>query len=484
MRKRLWVLLFSALPFCLFAQDKWDLRRCVEYAMKNNVTVRQADIQARIAALQVKQAQLNQYPNANLSSNIGLQLGRSIDPTTNQFTTTQLVYNSFGLNGGVEVFNWGHLKNLRIAAGFSAQAALADIEKSANDIALTVATYYLQALAARQQIDIVQIQIGQTLAQLSVTTNKVNAGALPELNLAQTQAQLATDSSNFITAQATYRQDLLALKGALNLDPATPFQIETPPIETVPLEDIMTLQPESVYLIASQSFPQLRANDLRIKMAQTNIQVARSQMYPSISLGYNLGTNFSNSFKGVDFANPQYNGYKSTGLITTINGTNYNVLQPSVSYADVHRNIFNVWNGYGSQMNQNFRQSIGFSINVPIFNNGSYRINYERSKLDLRSYELQKEQSARQLKLDIYTAYNNALTAMEKFNAGRKSVDAAQKAYDFASKRYEVGLLSTIDLITSQNNLLTAKLQELNSQFEYVFRMKLLEFYKGEGLKL
>lgn len=473
------------LPLSTLAQEKWDLRRCVEYAMKNNVTVKQADIQARYSALQLQQAKLNQYPTANLSSGLGMQFGRSIDPTTNQFTTTQLLYQSAQVSGGIDVYNWGRLKNSLQAQKFSAQAALADIEKAANDVALNVATYYLQTLASKEQIGIAEVQVSQTLNRFGFTKARVDAGALPELNLAEVQSQLASDSSNLITAQTSYRQNLLLLKSVLNLDPATPFEIETPPVDRIPLENISDMQPDAVYALAVSQFPQQRSNDLRIKAAETNIKVAKAGMYPSIGFGYSLGTNFSNPVKTIDKSKtPVLLGYEPTGIFANVNGTNYDVIQPKYQLFQYNRNFFQLWNGYGSQISQNFRQSFGFNISVPIFNNGIYKIGYERSKLDLRSAQLQKEQSDLKLKQDIYAAYVNAVSAMQRFNASKKVVEAAQKAYDFSVKRYEVGLLNTLDLIISQNNLLTAKLQQLNNQYDYVFRMKLLEFYKGQGLKL
>ena len=121
---------------------------------------------------------------------------------------------------------------------------------------------------------------------------------------------------------------------------------------------------------------------------------------------------------------------------------------------------------------------------TPIFNNFSGKIGVQTAKLQLKAAQLQKDQGDLTLRQDIYTAYTNAMTALQKFNAGKKSVDAAQKAYDFGTKRFEVGLLSSLDLITLQNNLLRAKITQLTTQFDYVFKMKLLEFYKGRGLKL
>jgi len=141
-------------------------------------------------------------------------------------------------------------------------------------------------------------------------------------------------------------------------------------------------------------------------------------------------------------------------------------------------------NSFSSQISNNLRQNIGLSISVPIFNGGSLRTGYERSKLNINSLELQKQQDDQKLKQDIYQAYNASLIAFEKFNASAKSVSSSEQTYSFANKRFNVGMLSTFDLITSQNNFLRAKLEYTINQFDYVFKMKVLEFYKGQGLKL
>jgi outer membrane protein len=135
-------------------------------------------------------------------------------------------------------------------------------------------------------------------------------------------------------------------------------------------------------------------------------------------------------------------------------------------------------------LNENFRESVGVTLSVPIFNNGQYRINYEQAILNLKNMQLQQEQSDQTLKLNIYTAYSNVINALQKFNAGKHTVESSQKAYDYALKRYDIGLLSTLDLLTNQNNLEKAKIQQVANEYDYVFKMKLLEFYKGQGLKL
>jgi len=137
-----------------------------------------------------------------------------------------------------------------------------------------------------------------------------------------------------------------------------------------------------------------------------------------------------------------------------------------------------------TQLNQNFRQSIGLGLSVPIFNGYSSRTNYEKSKINIQNQKLQKQLDDQSLKQDIYQAYNAAVVALEKYNAGKKSIETAERSYSFAQRRYEVGMMSTFELITSQNNLFRAKLENALNQFDYVFKMKVLEFYKGQGIKL
>ncbi len=473
--RKLLVLLFGIVPTVLIAQtDKWDLRRCVEYAVANNISVKQADVQARIAGLEYKQANLNMYPTANFGTGIGMQFGRSIDPTSNQFTTTQLLYQGYQLQGNATIFNFGRLQHIRKAADFSAQAALTDVARVKNDISLNVATYYLQVLAAGEQINITRVQIEQTTAQYNNTKARVDAGSLPPLNLAEIEAQLASDSANLVTAEVTYKQTLLALKGLLALDAATPFEVATPPLDAIPMESLADLQPEAVYGMAYSTFPQQKANRLRIEAAGHNIKAARAAMFPVIGGNYNLSTTYNNQAQRlVSFTTTM----EPAGTVT-VNGTPYTVYAPNVSNPVFSKT------SYGTQLDQNFQQSVGLNLSIPIFNNGFARINHQRSKLQLQSAELTRTQADIQLKQDIYTAYTNAEGSLRKYIASIKNVEAAQRAYDMARKRYELDLLNTIDLITTQNRLQTAKLQLVSNRLDYVFRMKLLEFYKGQGLKL
>ena len=474
--------LMCYLSFGVVAQDKWDLPRCVEYALANNLSVQQTNLQAQVAEVNQQQSRWSQYPNADFSTNTGLQWGRSIDPTTNQFTSNQLLYQGYSLSAGVTVFNWHRIRNNIVAADLNTDAAKMDVEKIKNDIALTVATYYLQVLLARQQIFIASVQMNQTKNQLQITRKRVDAGSVPELDYATLEGQYATDSSNYISAKATADQNLLQLKQVLNIDAGKYFDIATPPVEQIPVEPILQLQPETVFQIALQNQPAQKANQLRLQSLEAALRSSRASMYPTISVGGTLGTNFSSVDKKV--TSYSVNGFTPNGDVVRLSGAEYLVYTPTVQINQGKKTFGERWDGWGTQINNNFRQSLGFSIAVPINSGGAARFNYQRSKLDLKNAELTKTLADQTLKNDIYKAYYNASAALEKFNASKRTFEITKKTFDIAQKRYDVGLLNTFDLLISQNNMNRAQYDLSAAQFDYVFKMKVLEFYKGQGIKL
>ena len=380
----------------LFAQrasDNWDLRHCIEHAIEFNISIKQADIQARIAALQAKQAKYNLYPSVNGSSGTGVRFGRSIDPTTNAFSTSQFLYQNFGLNAGYQLYNAGRLKNTEAVAKFNAQAALADVAKATNDISFNVATFYLQVVAAKEQVKISELQIAQTQNQYDITRKRVDAGVLPELNLAEVDAQLATDSSNYYTAKGNYEQNLLNLRALLNLDVDVLFGVETPAVDKIPLESLADLQPEAVYQTALQYQPLQKANDFRIKAATKNLLVVKAQQYPTLSLGGNLSSNFSNSFKkttGVSFLG--YSPITGAEPVVNLSSVNYYIQNPIYKVTQGTRGFSELWEGWGTQISNNFGQNVGLSLSVPIFNGFSAKTNYKVAQLDLKAAQLRKDQ--------------------------------------------------------------------------------------------
>lgn len=458
------------------AQEKWNLRTIVEYAMDHNLNIKMSEVQTRLAEITYKQSKLSQYPGANFSGSTSVNSGSNQDPTNFGRITQTYLSAGFQLQTSAQIFNFYSKKNTIAANEWELQAARANVDKLKNDIALTVANAYLQILLAKEQERIAIVQLQQTDAQLTNTKKLVDAGALPPLNALQLEAQLALDSVNYITAKGNIIQGILALKAYMNIDAATPFEVETPPVEAIPVEPIADLQPGYVYSLAVANQPLQRANEFRLKAAEKNIESAKGVMYPSFSAFGSLGSGYNNQAREVTSVIPLPSAPLGN---VNVNGTSYNVFpnQPFFDYSYGKT-------GFTSQLSDNFRQSIGLSMSVPIFSGGSLRSNYERSKLNLNSLQFQKEQDNQQLKQDIYQAYNAAMIALEKYNASQKNVGANEQTFLFAQKRFDVGMLSTFDLITTQNSLLRARLEYTINRFDFVFKMKVLEFYKGQGLKL
>jgi len=464
------------------AQQKWDLKTCVEYAIEHNKGVQLAEVQAKIAAISYKQSQLSILPGLNLSTNGAFNTGNNQDPTTFSRVTENYLSAGMQLQSSTEIFNFYSKRNRIEANKWETMAAVADFSKIKYDIGLSTANAYLQTLLAKDQIKIASVQITQTQSQLNVTRKMIEAGALPELNAIQLEAQLAFDSSNYITAEGNFNQAKLALKSLLGLDAAVAFDIETPPIESIPVESIADLQADFVFQEALKNQPQQIGNSYRIKAAEKNMYAAKASQYPTLSAFGSISSNYL-AFKKRPIYEKEIVGYQSTGLIANVGGgVFYDVQSPILSNGNIDSYFKS--GSLNTQLKDNLRKAIGLSINVPLFNGGIAKANFERSKLSMQSAKLQEEQDNLKLKQDIYQAYTSALTSLQRFNSSKKGVEANQKTYDFASKRFSIGALSTFDLISTQNNLLRSKLEYSINQFDFVFKMKVLEFYKGLGLIL
>lgn len=480
---RITLAIFLLLSGYANGQEKWDLARCVDYALKNNISVRQTDIQSRFSALTYQQSKAAKMPTLNFNSSVGYRLGRSENPTTGVLEDNTLFNLGMQVQSGITIFNWFSQKNTIEANRLTWEADKEQTKKVQNDIALNVAVAYLQILLAREQINLARLQIEQTTAQLTNTRKRVDAGVLPELNAAELEAQLSRDSSAYVTAEAGAAQMLLQMKALLNVDAGAPFDVSTPPVNAIPLLPLAELEPESVYTSAMNFLPQQKVNNLKLQSAGKSVEAAKGAMYPTISAFGGLNAS-AISFRKKPIYNQEFTGYTLSGARADAGGgTYYQVEVPQFQQG----NTVLTYIRSGSlltQLRNNFGQNIGIGVSVPIFNGRAARTAWDRSKLVVQQLELEKESANMQLKQDIYKAYNDATAALQKFNADKKSLQTAEKAYDYAGKRYALNLLSTYDLITSQNNVQRAKVQLLYSQYDYVFKMKLLEFYRGQGLKL
>jgi outer membrane protein len=472
-------LLFLFIPFFLSyvasAQDKWDLKRCVDYAVTNNISVKQADVQARLAKLTLDQSRLSQIPTLTTGVSAGINSGRFQNPTTYVLETQTTFQSGLSLQSGVTLFNGFYLQRTIDANRYAWQAMLANSDKLKNDISLSVANAYLTVLLADQTAQIALLQLHLSQNQLELTHKQVVAGTLPELNAAELESQVAQDSSSYIIDKSNVVQDILQLKAYMDLDASTPFEVDTPPVDQIPIEQLADLQPDAVYALALTHQPLQKMDALQIQSYQQMVRATKGAMFPVVSLYGNLSSYYLNT---PGEAAVPYSFFTDT--VGHVVGSGTPVTNPEPLYKIVDTKA----PGYFSQLNNYFAQAVGVNVSIPILNGGILRTNYAKSKLNLRNQELQRDQDNLTLKNNIYQAYTLAVAALEKFEAQKITLAATQKSYDFAQKRYNVGMSNTIDLLTNQNNYFNARVTLPYDQFDYVFKMKVLEYYKGMGIRL
>jgi len=476
------LLLCFALSVAAQEGPKWDLRRCVEYAMANNVSVKDADINARVSAIILKQSQLQQIPSLGFNLNHGLAFGRSLDRTTNVYTDRSQMFESMVLQSNVNIFNWSSQKNTISANKYGYEADKAAVDKAKNDIGLLVARQYLITLLSLETSEVNQVQLNTTQLQLQNTRKLVDAGSLPELNAAELEAQVARDSATLIQSLAQFEIEKLTLKGLLNLPADTPFDIDTPPVESIPVDNILEQSPSVVYALALKTQPQVKGNNLRLMASEKNYKANKGRLYPTISAFGQLNSQFGSPFKQLTGFNRT--GERPTEAFVKNGATNLPVYTPTGNLVFEGVGLGAIWNGYGSQLKDNFGQTVGIGINVPIFNGWQARSTVERSKLDIERSKLAITRDTLQLKQDVYNAYQQAYGSFQTFVARQKQVKTAERTYELANKRYEVGVMQTIEWLQNQNNLTRARIDKLIAQYDYVFKMKVLEFYKGQGVRL
>lgn len=473
------LLALSTASLHLIAQQTWSLERCVLYARSHNIQINQQALQARLTKLALKQSQLSQIPNLSSSFGYGYNYGRSIDPTSNQFVNTELAFANASASTSVTLFNWFQRRNTIEAQKYTVRANDKILEKMKNDISLNVANAYLQILLNEAQVNATQQQLNLTHNELQNTIRLVEAGSQPESNRADLEAQYARDSSTYITAKNTLLISILQMKALLNLDMDSSFQPEQPDIEKIPLMNLATITPGDLFQEALHNQPQIAADSLLSLSYASQVKAAKGALYPSLSAYAGIGTNFASTFERPIAENTITVPPTDIGTVT-FNGSDYTVksLPRQVSTPIYGKPTF------GSQLSDNLRENIGLSLNIPLFNGWSGRYNVRRAQISLENQKLTNTQDILTLQQDIYQSYANAKAAQDKYYATIQTLKSTQTAYYYAQQRYELGLINSVEYLTNQNNLYQAQINLLLAHYDYIFKMKLLEFYRNLNITL
>ncbi len=454
------------------AQEVWSLQRCIQHAQQHNIQMKLADLGLQHARLTHELNRLSRWPSLSANAGGGVQFGRTIDPATNDFVSQRLWYNSYSLNTGLTLYNGGLIRNNIRKSEIDIDASRADAEYTADLIALNVATAYLAVLQAEEQLDNAQRRLELSQQQLEQTQKLIRAGSLPPTARYDLEAQVARDEQGVVQAESAVESAYLTLKNLLNLDPTADIRVVHPATTVPPQVDPEVESFVAVYKQALNTQAQVRADELRLRSAGYSVALARAARWPRLSLFANLNTNWSSA------------ALWSQGTITAIreqeiiiDGTPVTVGFP-VEVPLLGKKPFK------DQLIDNFGQGIGLQLSIPIFSNGQTRIGIERAELGVAQARLQLEQTRQQLRNDVQRALADARAARRNYEAAQRTAEAARVAFENARKRYELGAISQYDYNAARNNLDMAEVQLTLAKYDYLFKLKVLDFYKGRKLTI
>ena len=473
MRKLYFIVVTILIVNVAEAQETWDLEKCINYAIKNSVDIKQANLSLEDADVVTKLSEQQRMPSLSGSAGLQSSFGRSIDAATNEFTTKNTINNSYGLNGGVTLYNGGRIKNSIKQSKIDAEALSEDKGTMVATVTLNVVSAYFEALFARDNYGNVEIQLKSINDQIVQMKKLVAAGSRAQFEIYDLEAQQATSEQQVTIAQNRIDLSMLNLKGVMNLDPSTDIALATPPTEQATYTDLDNVGIEDIYTRVADSRPELRALDLRIKSGEVGVDIAKSAFYPNIGAGFNIGSAFSNRFvrpTGFDQSVVESN--------VLINGEPavFGVNQPFATGEET--------TPYFTQLDQLLSYGFGVQVSMPIFNNYQAKGNKQRALLNLENLKINKERYIIDLRNILGQYLTDAKASKRNLEAADKVLQARQIAFDNAKKRYELGAINSFDYISIQDQLNTARTDQIIAKYDYMLKVKVLDFYQGYPVSL
>jgi outer membrane protein len=472
MRKPNWIPLIVLFSCSLLSQAQvkmWTLQECVNYALENNITIKQTELDGKTALIDKKGAFGRFLPSVNANASHSWNIGLNQDITTGLLQNQTTQFTSLGASVGIDIYRGLQNQNTLRRANLSIVAAKYQILKMQEDIALNVANAFLQVLFNKENLKVQNEQLGIDQKQLARSQELVNAGTIPEGDLFDVKATLASDNQRVINAENLLLISKLSLAQLLQLDDFDNFDV----VDDTNVKDennILFETPTSIYQKAKESRTELKIAQTNLEIAEKNVAIAKGGYQPTLQgfYSFNSRVSYSDRIVGVapNTANP-------TSVIGFVEATNQNVLSPNFT-----RLLGNPL-PFFDQFNTNKGQSYGVQLNVPIFNGFSARNNVERSKVSLDRSKIALEQQNLDLQRNVYTAFADAKGALKSYESSLIALDSREQSYNYAKERFDVGLLNTFDLSQSQTLLATAKSEVLRAKYDYIFKIKIVEFYFG-----
>ncbi|WP_297678096.1 TolC family protein [uncultured Bacteroides sp.] len=442
MKKRLIIACLVPCAVWAQAQEEWTLRRCIDHAIEHNIEIRRAENAAEQSAVGVNTAKWARLPNLNGGAGQNWNWGRTQtavkDEATGDYSTVYVNTNStstsMSLSTTVPLFTGLELPNQYALAKLNFKAAVADLERAKEDISINVASAYLLALLDKELHQVALGQVELSREQLARLTRLAELGKASPAEVAEAKARVAQDEMNAVQADNNYRLALLDLSQLIELE--TPEGLALP--RPAAMSDLPVLTPpDEVYQTALTAKAAVRAAQYRLEGSKHSIRIAQSNYYPQLSLNGSLGTNY------------------------------YSTLERSFS----------------RQMRDNFSKYVGFNLSVPVFNRFSTRNRVRVARLQQEEYALQLDNVKKALYKEIQQAWYTALASESKYTSSRTAAEAGKEAFRLMSEKYDNGKATAVEYNEAKQNLMRAQSDELQAKYEYLFRTKILDFYKGVAIE-
>jgi outer membrane protein len=440
-------LTITAIAICLagmaHAQQEWDLRKCVDYALENNIRIRQQRTNTDYYGNELKQSKNNRLPSLSGNLSNSFNFGRSL-----QYDNTYADFNSNQTNGSlsanVTLWNAMALKKSIDMADYNLKASLEDLQKAKDDITLNVAAAYLQILFAQELVQVAEDQLAVTNLQIERTRKLVNAGSLAKGSLLEIEAQYAQEELNLVNQQNELQLSYLNLYQLLELPASEHFKIVKPELPVVTANRAL-LNSIEVFNNAVQNRPEVKSATFKLESYREQVSLAKSSLYPTLSMGFDYYTSYNNKYEDRE------GGGK-------------------MSFSD--------------QLKNNERYGFGLNMSIPVFNKFEARTQIKNAELQAINQELELQNTKNVLRTEIEQAYTNALAALKKYIASNKAVESMKEAFRYTEEKFNVGMVNSVEYNQAKNNLTKATSDLAQAKYDYIFRSKILDFYNGIPIEL
>ncbi|MGB3132657.1 MAG: TolC family protein [Saprospiraceae bacterium] len=471
-----WRLVLSIFLFPVLAQsqEKWTLESCIRYAIDNNSNLKLSELNIASADINVKESKARRLPNLNGSVNSGINFGRNIDPTSNDFITENILYSNYGLGSNVNLFQGGALSNTIKQNAKIKEATILDHQQNINDVSLIVANAYLQVLLSDERIQIAKTNINNINLQLSQMRKLIQAGGRAESDAIEIESQLARAEQALIGAENASELSWFQLRQSMRMNSEKKFEIEKISNEQLEKVIIENYSYEQLYSHAEQNQAAVKAAKVRLESSKISEKIARSSYYPSISLNANYGSRYSDA--AITPTSYSLKKQSVPGIYIDGKSAVFEQTVPSIATSKV--------TSFSDQFDQFLGYGLGLSLNIPIYNNNATRANIARAKIQTKSNAIQLDLRKESLSQDITQALINVRAAKKELEASQKSLNAASTSLDKTKKRFEIGSASSFEMNQAQNNFQNAELNKIIAKYDLIFKYKILDYYAGKQIKL